>query len=132
MAQGSEAARAAVVGGLRLLPLRIVQYTSLFVAGLIVVKALGPEGRAAYALPTTLASSIFVVIHLTVSDAAGRLLARHTAPIEQIVRTLCTLSVALSAAGCVLFLVVARLLQGRRCGSATTCGSAPTPSCSAA
>jgi len=53
VAQGSAGARAAVVGGLRPFPLRIVQYASLFVAGLIVAKALGPKGRAAYALPTS-------------------------------------------------------------------------------
>jgi len=102
----------AVVAGLRLLPLRLVQYASLFVAGWLVARALGPSGRAAYALPTTLASSVFVLVHLTVTEAGGRLLARQTASMESIVRALCTLSIALSAGASVVFLLFARLLEG--------------------
>lgn len=102
----------AVVAGLRLLPLRLLQYFSLFFAGWIVARALGPEGRAAYALPTTLASSVFVVVNLTATEAAGRLLANRAAPIESIVRTLCALSLGLSVVGGVIFLMVARLLEG--------------------
>ncbi len=109
----------AVVHGLRLFPLRFLQYANLFVASLVVAKALGPEGRAAYALPTVLASSVIVVVHLTATEAAGRLMAHRTASMEHIVRTLYALSIGLSAAGGVLFLLSARLLEGAVIADAT-------------
>lgn len=92
---------------------------SLFVAGLVVARELGPEGRAIYAVTTALASAIFTVVHLSASDASGRLLARRDTTLEQSLRSLAFLGAAASLVGVLLFAIVAQLLQSSVLDGAT-------------
>jgi O-antigen/teichoic acid export membrane protein len=94
---------AAVSSALRrgsgLLALRMSQYLLLFVSGVIVARALGPELRAQYALAYALGSAVWVVINLSLHDAAGRLLARREADLTELSRMLAGATLALGVVG---------------------------------
>jgi O-antigen/teichoic acid export membrane protein len=55
---------------------RVAQYFILFLVVLIVARALGPAGRAQYALPLALSSVSWIVLHLSLDTAAIRMFAR--------------------------------------------------------
>jgi O-antigen/teichoic acid export membrane protein len=70
------------------LGLRLSQYAVIFVSSVIVARALGPADRGQYALALALASNIWIISHLTLEGAAGRLFGRGEATFEQLTRFL--------------------------------------------
>jgi O-antigen/teichoic acid export membrane protein len=71
----------------------------LFLAGLVVARALGPAARAQYALPLTLVSAVWVVVHLSLDDVAGRMLGRGQATLPQLSRLLSAATIPVSVVG---------------------------------
>jgi O-antigen/teichoic acid export membrane protein len=69
----------AMGGGGRLLGFRAVQFAFLFLLSLIATRALGPDGRAQYALALNLATMVWVVSHLSVEQSVARMMARKEA-----------------------------------------------------
>src|SRR5439155_16415609 len=61
----SSNAELAIISGGHLLIFRAMQYGLAFLAGVIVTRALGPSGRAAYVLPLAFTATIVVLIHLS-------------------------------------------------------------------
>jgi O-antigen/teichoic acid export membrane protein len=82
--------------------LRTVQYATLFLSALVVARALGPAGRAQYALPLALATVVLGVCHLTLEGAAGRLLARKEASLHELVSLLSATTLLVSAVAVVV------------------------------
>lgn len=93
-------------GSFGYLPWRVAQYALLFGSALVVTRTLGPVGRAQYALPLALAGGIWVLTHLTLEIAAGRLLARREARLEQVVPALSLSVIFLSVIGVSVAVVV--------------------------
>jgi O-antigen/teichoic acid export membrane protein len=87
--------------------LRMAQYAILLLSTIAVSRALGPEGRAHYALPVALSSAVWTVSYLSVEAAAGRLLGRREAELRKMVRLLSACAIAISVIG-----VAATLLLG--------------------
>ena len=73
---------------------RFVQPALLFVSAVIVARALGPDGRAQYALALALATISWGLVHLSLDSAAGRLLARDEASVMAVARALTTATLA--------------------------------------
>src|SRR5947209_109114 len=88
-----------LVRGSRLLALRVCQYVVLFVVGLVVARALGPSGRAQYALPLALATSVWVVVNLSLDGSTGALLARREGSLRDIARFLSAATLILGVLG---------------------------------
>lgn len=86
--------------------LRLAQYGLLFVAGLVLTRALGPEGRSEYALPLAFAGVAALVMGLSLEYSTGRLLARKEADARAVVRVLSTAVVLLGGAGVLVVLLV--------------------------
>ncbi|MEJ7785292.1 MAG: polysaccharide biosynthesis C-terminal domain-containing protein [Solirubrobacteraceae bacterium] len=108
--------------GLLLAMLRSSQFVFLFLSGVVVARALGPELRAEYALTFALGSATWVLIHLSLPEAAGRLLARREASLTELSPILYGASLVLGALGllAVLFIGVlarASLLQNASTGA---------------
>src|SRR6187551_3356378 len=76
----------AMGGGGRLLGFRAVQFVFLFLLSLIATRALGPEGRAQYALALNLATMVWVVSHLSVEQSVARMMAREEASLAELSR----------------------------------------------
>ena len=101
------------------LGLRLIQYVLLFIGTLVVARALGPTGRAHYALPLALSGAAWVVTHLTIEGSAGRLLGRREATLEDLLATLSTCTLVLAAVAVVATLIVGYV------GSSAFLGGAP-------
>lgn len=76
----------AMGGGGRLLGFRAVQFAFLFLLSLIATRALGPDGRAQYALALNLATMVWVVSHLSVEQSVARMMARREASLLELCR----------------------------------------------
>ena len=93
---------ASLASGRRLLGLRALQYGVAFLSGVTIARALGPEGRATYALALTFAAIVLVASHLSVEFAATRLLARAEATSAELTRVAVTAALVLGGAGMAL------------------------------
>jgi O-antigen/teichoic acid export membrane protein len=90
-------AEAALRRGGRLLGARLIQFASLFAANIVVTRALGPIDRGKYAAALTFATIAFLVGHLALADAVGRLLARREAALTDLVRFSLAAAIALGS-----------------------------------
>ena len=98
--------------GLLLALLRGSQYLLLFVAGVVVARELGPELRAQYALSLALGSGVWILINLSLPEAAGRLLARREASLAQLARILYAASLVLGVLGMTVVVAIGMLARG--------------------
>jgi O-antigen/teichoic acid export membrane protein len=89
----------AMGGGGRLLGFRAVQFVFLFLLSLIATRALGPEGRAQYALALNLATMVWVVSHLSVEQSVARMMARKEASLPELCRLSSFFTLCLGAIG---------------------------------
>lgn len=94
-----ESAAETLAGSWRVALLRASQYAFGFVSLLVTARALGPEGRALYALPLTLAALVAIAVSLSLEQAAGRMLARNAAGVAQLSRLLATAAAVLGTVG---------------------------------
>ncbi|PZS09930.1 MAG: hypothetical protein DLM64_09725 [Solirubrobacterales bacterium] len=113
--------------GFRLLVLRISAYGLLFLVQLLVARALGPVGRARYALTLNLANIVWVVLALSLDVSTGAMVARGEASFRAMSRFLSAATVLLGAIGwlatCVLGLVLpARLVAHSPTGTLVLAG----------
>src|SRR5947209_8113517 len=83
-----EGIEVALRSGGRLLAHRAAQYGLAFLAGIIITRELGPSGRAGYALPLALSSTVWIATHLSIEAAAQRLLGRREATLREVARLL--------------------------------------------
>jgi O-antigen/teichoic acid export membrane protein len=116
---------------LLLVLLRGSQFVFLFLAGVVVARALGPALRAQYALTFALGSGTWVLIHLSLPEATGRLLARREASLTELTPILYAASLVLGALGLGIVLTVGlltrtSLLQHASSG-AIVCGALIVP-----
>lgn len=98
--------------GLLLALLRSSQYLFLFVAGVVVARALGPALRAQYALSLALGSGVWILINLSLPEAAGRLLARRDASLAEVSRLLYATSLVLGVLGATLVFAIGFAARG--------------------
>lgn len=105
--------------GNRLLALRAVQYGLAFISGVVIARALGPDGRAAYALPLNLAGIVLVSVHLSVELAVARLVARSEATFAQLAQVGITAALVLGPAGLVLMATLGLPLRDDLLGDAS-------------
>ena len=89
-----------------LLKLRAVQYLLVFAGGLVIARTLGPTGRGEYALPLNLALIAWVLFHLSIESAIGRLLARREATAVELTRLSVQASIVLGGAGALAALAI--------------------------
>jgi len=92
--------------------LRGSQFVFLFLSGVVVARGLGPELRAEYALTFALGSGTWVLIHLSLPEAAGRLLARREASLGDLAPILYAASLVLGLIGLAAVLAVGFLTRG--------------------
>jgi O-antigen/teichoic acid export membrane protein len=116
----SEGVNSTITEGGRLLGLRVLQYTFVFLGGLIVARALGPSGRAEYALPLNLAMICWVGCHLSVEAVAARLLARGEETYERMARLCSLATLVLGSAGAIATLAIGLLLRDEALGGASS------------
>lgn len=83
----------------RFVGLRLLQYVLLFAAGLVLSRALGPEGRSQYAVPLALAGIVQLTFHFSLEYATGRMLARGEADLAAVGRFLSLAAAVLGALG---------------------------------
>lgn len=112
----------AIVSGGRLLMFRMAQYGLAFLSGVIVARALGPSGRAAYALPLAFTATIWVVIHLSLEAAAQRLLGRKQVTLQEMTRFLSAATLVLSGVGVPLAVGLGLAVRGDLLAGATPTG----------
>lgn len=79
--------------------LRIAQYATILAVGVMTSRALGPEGRAEYIIPLTVAGTCWVVLHLTMNEAGGRMIGRGQMTSGETARVLSFATVAFSLVG---------------------------------
>jgi stage V sporulation protein B len=108
--------------GLRLLAVRVLAYGILFIVQLVVSRALGPVGRARYALPLNLANIVWVITALSLDLSTGAMLARREVSFEEVSRFLAAATLILGSVGgvatCAVGLLVApRLVAGASLGT---------------
>jgi O-antigen/teichoic acid export membrane protein len=101
----AEVARA-LASGSRLMAQRLAQYLLLFASGIVVARQLGPVGRAHYALPLTLATTVWVALNLSLDGSTGAMLARREASLGQLTRFLTGAVLVLGVGGFVLTVAV--------------------------
>jgi O-antigen/teichoic acid export membrane protein len=108
---GAEVGNGEMGRGGRLIALRLIQYAPLFLASIVVARALGPVGRAQYAVPLAAAWVALALCHLSIGPAAVRLLARGDGALPELTSNLVASMLALSAvaaAGTIAFGLAAR------------------------
>ncbi len=96
----------AMGGGGRLLGFRAIQFVFLFLLSLIATRALGPEGRAQYALALNLATMVWVVSHLSVEQSVARMMARREASLLELCRLSSFFALALGLIGVAVTLAI--------------------------
>lgn len=97
----TSAAGAALSRGSHLLLMRGVQYALVFVGGLVIARALGPDGRGEYALALNFATLVWIASHLSVEAAAARLLGRREADWVDVARGCMAAALVLGTLGAV-------------------------------
>lgn len=95
----AESAAQTLASSWRVTLLRLSQYAFGFVSLLVTARALGPEGRAAYALPLTLSAIVATGVGLSFEQAVGRLLVKGAANVAQLSRLLAWSLVVLGTLG---------------------------------
>ena len=98
-------------GAFSYLPLRLVQYSLLFVSAIIVTRELGPVGRAQYALPLALAGIVWVVTNLSLELASSRMLARREITVLPLTRVLSLWWMAMSVVATAIAFGLGSLLR---------------------
>ena len=98
-------------GAFSYLPLRLIQYSLLFVSAIIVTRELGPVGRAQYALPLALAGIVWVVTNLSLELASSRMLARREITILPLTRVLSLWLMAMSVVATAIAFGLGSLLR---------------------
>ena len=111
---------ATVPGGGRLVAFRVTQYTALFVANVLVTRALGPSERAHYALPLALMTLVLVLAEMSVDQASGRALGRRQASLGELVAVAYGAFVGLGVAGAAACLIVGVLTADQLLAGAST------------
>jgi stage V sporulation protein B len=96
----------ALKSGGRLLGHRAAQYGLAFLSGIIITRALGPSGRAGYALPLALSSTVWVALHLSIEAAAQRLLGRREATLREVAGFLAAATIGISVVAVTITIVV--------------------------
>lgn len=94
-----ESAAETLAASWRITALRMSQYGFGFISLLVTARALGPEGRAVYVLPLTLAAVVATAVGLSLEQAGGRLLVRGTADALALSRLLAFSTVVLGTVG---------------------------------
>ena len=94
------------VGTKGFVSLRIAQYALITLVGIITARALGPDGRAEYIIPLTVAGIVWGISHLSLSEAAGRLIGRGLATPKQAAQALVAATVVLSLASFGLYMLL--------------------------
>ncbi|MCA1648588.1 MAG: hypothetical protein LC797_25045, partial [Chloroflexi bacterium] len=94
-----ESAAQTLASGWRVTTLRLSQYAFGFISLLVTARALGPEGRATYVLPLTLAALVATAGGLSLEQAVGRLLVRRVADVVQLAQLLATMTLVLGMIG---------------------------------
>jgi O-antigen/teichoic acid export membrane protein len=107
-------------GGRTFFWLRLAQYAVMFGTGILAARALGPSGRAEYLVPLALAAVIWSVCHLTVSEAAGRLLARREETLRDLVGALSLFTLVLGILAVFVTVGVAEILGSDLVGGASS------------
>jgi O-antigen/teichoic acid export membrane protein len=102
---------AALRSGGRLLAHRAAQYGLAFLSGIIITRALGPSGRAGYALPLALSATVWVALNLSIELAVQRLLGRRQATLREVAGFLAAATVAISALAVPIAVVVGMLVR---------------------
>jgi O-antigen/teichoic acid export membrane protein len=97
--------------GGRLLAHRAAQYGLAFLAGIIITRELGPSGRAGYALPLALSSTVWITTHLSIEAAAQRLLGRREATLREVAGLLAAATLGISVVGVAVTIVVGMLVR---------------------
>jgi O-antigen/teichoic acid export membrane protein len=103
----------------RFIGARFFQYGILFVNAVLVTRALGPAGRARYALPITLAAAVWTVTNLSMDLAAGRMVARQEAPLTAITQVLATVTIVTSTVGVAIAIGLGAIGHGALIGGAS-------------
>ena len=111
---------ASVPGGRRLIAFRVAQYTALFVANVIVTRALGPSERAHYALPLALMALVLVLAEMSIDQASGRALGRRQASLGELVAVAYGAFAGLGLVGAVACLVFGDLTSDQLLAGAST------------
>ena len=97
---------------------RLSQYAILFIAGLVSARALGPSGRAHYALPLALGSSVFLIVHISLDAATARFYARGEAQLTELVGIRVTGVLVTGVIGFGLAIALGVAFAGRLVGNA--------------
>jgi O-antigen/teichoic acid export membrane protein len=116
----SQGRRAAGGGRGTFTALQIAQYVVLFIGTLLVTRALGPVGRAQYAVVLAVAMACQAICGLTLEVAASRLFARREATIGELCRLLSFATLVLSVVASGLTLVIGWLGQDAFLAGAST------------
>jgi stage V sporulation protein B len=101
----------ALKSGGRLLAHRAAQYGLAFLSGIIITRALGPAGRAGYALPLALSATVWVALNLSIEAAAQRLLGRREATVKEVAGFLAAATLGISAFAVAVAIVVGMLVR---------------------
>lgn len=105
--------------GSRLLGWRGLQYGCGFLGSLVIARALGPSGRAGYALPLNLATIGWVVLHCSIEAAYARMLARREATLEELARLSSMATILLGSLAFAAVTVAGLSTRGSLLGNAT-------------
>jgi O-antigen/teichoic acid export membrane protein len=116
--RGTDVAEAVTRGG-RLLILRGIQYALGFASGVMIARALGPDGRGEYALALNLAVIAWVFSHLSVELAVGRLLGRKEASWIAVARVCASAAAVLGGIGMLVTAAVGLLWRESLLGGAS-------------
>src|SRR2546423_1865544 len=92
--------------GGRLLAMRAVTYGFLFLAGLVVTRALGPSDRGHFALAVSLAMVVSFTLMLSLDASIGRLLARRDASVTELTRLVSAATLVLGAGAATVTLAI--------------------------
>jgi O-antigen/teichoic acid export membrane protein len=101
----------ALRSGGRLLAHRAAQYGLAFLSGIIITRALGPTGRAEYALPLALSATVWVALHMSIELAVQRLLGRREATLNEVAGFLAAATLAISAVAVTIAIVVGMVVR---------------------
>lgn len=112
-------ASSSVGRGGRLLVFRAGQFAFLFLLSLVVTRALGPAGRGQYALALNLATVVWVISHLSVEHAIGRMLARKEATLVELCHLASLFALTLGVLGMAATLAIGIPVRDSMLGSAS-------------
>lgn len=103
----------------RFMAVRLAQYVLLFAAGLVLARALGPEGRGQYAVCLALAGIVGLTFNLSLEYSTARMLARREASFVVLARFLSMAAVVLGLCGFITSVGLGLLLRENLLGGAS-------------